>query len=109
MRLLGAAVLVMESMVMGFALLLAMNHHSSLVVGLGGALAFALFITAGLMKRKIGWYFGSVLQVGMIAYGLAVTAMYFMGMLFGFLWVCAYVIGKKGEAARAAFLANPRL
>jgi len=99
----------MESMVMGFALLLAMNHHSSLVVGLGGALAFALFITAGLMKRKIGWYFGSVLQVGMIAYGLAVTAMYSMGMLFGFLWVCAYVIGKKGEAARAAFLANPRL
>jgi hypothetical protein len=33
--------------------------------------------------------------------------MYFLGTLFAFLWVCAFVIGRKGEAIRASLLANP--
>lgn len=107
MRVLGSAVLAMEFLVMGFALLLAMEQHGSLALSLGGALAIAILLTAGLMKRKSGWYLGSVLQLGLIAYGAVVPAMYFLGALFAVLWVSAFIIGRKGEAIRASLIANP--
>ena len=107
MRVLGSAVLAMESLVMGFALLLAMEKHGALALSLGGALAVAILLTAGLMKRMTGWYVGSLWQLCLIGYGVVVPAMYFLGALFAVLWVSAYLIGRKGEAIRAAMLANP--
>ena len=107
MRVLGSAVLAMEFLVMGFALLLAMEKHGALALSLGGALALAILLTAGVMKRMTGWYLGSVLQIGLIAYGVVVPAMYFLGTLFAGLWVSAFIIGRKGEAIRAALIANP--
>ncbi len=107
MRVLGSAVLAMEFLLMGFALLLAMESHGSLALWLGAGLALAILLTAGAMKRKTGWYLGSLLQVGLIAYGVVVPVMYFMGSLFAVLWVSAFVIGRKGEAIRASLLANP--
>ena len=103
MRVLGAAVLMMESMVMGFALLLAGKHHSSAVLISGGGIAILFIVAGGLLKVKIGWVLGSVLQIAAISYGVFVTPMYFLGTLFGGLWICAIVVGRKGEAARAAF------
>ena len=67
MRVLGSAVLAMEFLVMGFALLLAMESHGALALWLGSALALLLLLNAGLMKKMTGWYFGSLLQVGLIA------------------------------------------
>ena len=107
MRVLGSAVLAMEFLVMGFALLLAMEKHGSLALSLGGALALAILLTAGAMKRMTGWYLGSLLQIGLIAYGVVVPAMYFLGTLFAVLWVSAFIIGRRGEAIRAALIANP--
>lgn len=107
MRVLGSAVLAMEFLVMGFALLLAMEQHGSLALSLGGALALAILLTAGAMKRMTGWYLGSLLQIGLIAYGVVVPAMYFLGTLFAVLWVSAFIIGRRGEAIRAALIANP--
>ena len=107
MRVLGSAVLAMEFLVMGFALLLAMEKHGSLALSLGGALALAILLTAGAMKRMTGWYLGSLLQIGLIAYGVVVPAMYFLGTLFAVLWVSAFITGRRGEAIRAALIANP--
>lgn len=107
MRVLGSAVLAMEFLVMGFALLLAMENHGALALSLGGALAVLILLTAGLMKKMTGWYLGSIWQICLIAYGVVVPAMYFLGALFALLWVSAFVIGRKGEAIRAALLANP--
>jgi hypothetical protein len=39
----------------------------------------------------------------MIAYGFVVFTMFFLGALFAGLWAAAIIIGRKGEAARAAF------
>jgi len=97
----------MEFLIMGFALLLAMEKHGALALSLGGALAIAILLTAGLMKKKTGWYLGTIWQICLIAYGVVVPAMYFMGSLFAVLWVSAFLIGRKGEAIRAALLANP--
>ena len=104
MRVLSAAVLTMEAFVMGFAVLLAMGEHTGSVLTLGGVIAIAALLTAGLMKKRIGWIIGSILQVAMIGYGYFVTSMYFMGALFAGLWVTAFLVGRKGEAIRAELL-----
>ncbi|MEI6648673.1 MAG: DUF4233 domain-containing protein [Actinomycetes bacterium] len=106
MRVLGSAVLAMESLIMGFALLLARNGHGGSSIWLGSIIAILLLLCAGVMKRKLGWYLGSALQIAVIAYGAVVTSMYFMGAFFASLWVAAYVVGKKGEAMRARLLAE---
>jgi hypothetical protein len=104
MRVLSAAVLSMEAFVMGFAVLLAMGEHTGGVLALGGAIAIALLLNAGLMKKKVGWVIGSALQLAMIGYGYVVTPMYFMGALFAALWIAAFLVGRKGEAIRAELL-----
>ena len=96
--------LAMESLVMGFALLLAMDKHSSSELILGAILALLILLTAGMTKRVSGWILGSVWQICLIAYGMVVPAMYFMGALFALLWVCAYFVGKKGEKVRAQMM-----
>ena len=106
MRIMAAAVLVMESLLMGFALLIAMEDASSTALWLGSLLSFLLFITSGLLKRKFGYVIGSVLQFGLIAYGLVVTQMYYMGALFGGLWITALYLGRKGEAIKARLIAE---
>ena len=101
MRILGATVLVMEGLTVSFGLLLAMSSADTIWLWAGGALALLLILTAGLLKRKSGWIIGSLLQVGVFAYGFVLTAMFAMGVLYAGLWVAAIVVGRKGEAARA--------
>jgi hypothetical protein len=94
----------MESLLMGFAILLAMGDHGALALSIGGLISLALLLCAGLMKTMRGWYIGTFLQLCMIGYGVVVTPMYFMGALFAFLWGCAFYFGRKGEAIRAELL-----
>jgi hypothetical protein len=75
--------------------------------GLGGTrlvlllvLAAALFVAAGIQKRRAGLILGSALQVPVIATGLMVAAMYFLGLLFAGVW--AYLLWVRQEILRAA-------
>ena len=104
MRVLSASVLAMEAFVMAFAILLAMGENSGAVLTFGGMIAILLLLNAGLMKKKIGWILGSILQVAMISFGYFVTSMYFVGALFAGLWIAAFLVGRKGEAIRAELL-----
>ena len=106
MRVLGSAVLVMEFFVMGFAVLLAKDNGevSSIIAGLILALLFLL--NPGILKKKSGWIFGSLLQLPLIAYAVVVPSMAIVGPIFAGLWVAAIVIGRKGEAIRAKLLAE---
>ena len=83
-----------------------MEDHGSFAIAIGSVIAISCLLTAGLMKKKVGWIIGSILQLALIAYGVVVTPMYFMGALFGGLWVAAYYFGRKGEAIRADLLAQ---
>ena len=105
MRILGSAVISMEALVMGFAILLAMEGHGSLALSIGGVIAILCILAAGMMKTRRGWILGSALQIALIAYGVVVPMMYFMGGLFACLWIAAFLIGRKGEAIRAQLLA----
>jgi hypothetical protein len=106
MRVLGSAVLVMEFFVMGFAVLLAKDsgEASSIVAGLILALLFLL--TPGILKKKSGWIFGSLLQLPLIGYAVVVPSMAIVGPIFAGLWVAAIIIGRKGEAIRAKLSAE---
>ena len=106
MRVLGSAVLAMEFLVMCFAMLLAKDNHESSTIITGAVIAVLLLLTPGLLKKRTGWILGSILQILMIAYAVVVPSMAIVGLLFGGLWIAAIVVGRKGEAARAALMAS---
>ena len=108
MKVLASAVLLMEVLVIGFAVLLASKDHSGAALILGGIIALLLIFAVGMLRMRAGWVLGSLLQLAMIAYGFVITPAFFMGILFAGLWICAIVVGRKGEAARAKLLENLR-
>ena len=107
MRILGATVLVMESLTLGFAILLATKDQPTAALIYGSVISLLLFLTAGILKRRSGLYIGSVLQVFMISFGFFVPSFFVIGVIFLGLWAAAIIVGRKGEAARAALMAQP--
>ncbi|MEJ6607888.1 MAG: DUF4233 domain-containing protein [Candidatus Planktophila sp.] len=106
MRILGSAVLSMEFFVMGFAMLLAKDNHGTPVLVYGVVIAISLIYSIRLLKKRAGWILGSFLQIAMMSYSLAVPAMAIINLIFMGLWVAAIIVGRKGEAARAALIAQ---
>jgi Protein of unknown function (DUF4233) len=106
MRMLASAVLIMEVFIMGFAMLLAKDNHEPSTIIAGAIIALLMLLTPGLLKRRIGWVLGSILQLLMIGYAVVVPSMAIVGVIFGGLWIAAIIVGRKGEAARAALMAS---
>lgn len=65
----------------------------------GGALL--CLIAAGLVRRPVGLWLGSLVQVLLIASGLVVPSMYLVGVVFAVLWVVAIVLGRRIDVERA--------
>jgi hypothetical protein len=106
MRILGSAVLVMEFFVMGFAMLLAKDNHEPSTIIAGTIIAILLLLTPGLLKKRTGWILGSILQFLLIGYAVVVPSMAIVGLIFAGLWIAAIVVGRRGEAIRAALVAS---
>ena len=106
MRVLGSAVLAMEFFIMGFAMLIAKDTHETSTIVYGAVFMFATIFTIRLLKKRTGWILGSLLQAMLMGYSVVVPSMAIVNVIFVGLWIAAYVVGKKGEAARAALLAN---
>lgn len=104
MKILAAAVLTMEAILMGFALLLAKDSANVAELWLGGLLSIAFLLCAGMLKRKSGYLLGSILQIFLVSYGLVINSMFYMGGLFLILWIAAIVIGRRGEAIKARLI-----
>ncbi len=104
MKVLASSVLAMEIMVMGFAVLFASKNHSGYALIWGGVVAALLAIAAATLRSFVGWVLGSILQLALISYGFVATPLFFLGTLFAGLWIAAIVVGRKGEATRAALL-----
>jgi hypothetical protein len=108
MKVLGSAVLTMEAFVMGFAIVFASKNHTGVALIVGGVIALLLLLSIGFLRTPFGWVLGSLLQFALIGFGWVATTLYFLGTLFAGLWVTAIVVGRKGEAARAAFLSQEK-
>ena len=104
MKVLASSVIAMEIMVMGFAVLLASKNHVGAALIWGGVIAVLLALAAATLRIRVGWVLGSALQVALVGYGFVATPLFFLGILFMGLWIAAIIVGRKGEAARAALL-----
>ena len=102
-RAMAATVLVFEALVVFFASLVAKDLSglsTGEAVGGGAVLAAVLVLSSGVLGRAWGYWWGSVLQVAVVATGLVVPTMLGLGLLFTGLWVAAVVIGTRIERER---------
>ncbi|MBN9151493.1 MAG: DUF4233 domain-containing protein [Micrococcales bacterium] len=69
----------------------------------GGAALFAVFLAAAwLVRYPAGVWLGWFLQAVLIAFGVLMTLMYFIGAGFAALWVYCFVTGRRLDARKAA-------
>ncbi|MFE7316839.1 DUF4233 domain-containing protein [Streptomyces sp. NPDC057555] len=109
MRTLCASTLIGEFFVIGFAGLVAMQLTDIpratiwIVSGVGMLLSVLL---CGMLSRPGGVQLGWALQILLIASGLIVPTMFFLGAVFAALWWASVHFGRKVDAARARFAAQ---
>jgi hypothetical protein len=95
-------VLIMEAVVIGLAIPVAIqiDHAAPRAAGIAGGVAVAAAVVlAGLTRRRLTAALagGTLLQVYVIVSGVVVPAMYFLGAIFGALWVTGIVLGRHLE------------
>jgi len=100
----AAAVLVFEGLVVFFATLVALDLsdvEDATLWWVGGTAALACVVAAGFLRRPWGPAVGSALQVVVVAAGLVVPAMFFLGVVFAGLWFFALYLGRRVERHEA--------
>ncbi len=103
MRVLGSTVLVLEALVVLLAIPIAINvsdANATYALIIGIALAGLLVLTVGVITKPIAVPIGWTLQVLVIASGIIVPTMFFIGGLFALLWFYAVRNGQRVDRAR---------
>lgn len=98
MRRLASSVLIFEALVVVFAIPVALRVEDAdpAVTGIGaGVLIVAAVLITGLLRYRWAFVAGSLLQVLVIASGVVVPMMYFLGVIFAGLWVAAIWLGSR--------------
>jgi hypothetical protein len=98
MRVVLLSILIFEVIVFVLAIpvmLLVSEVPTGLAFGFGGGAALLALVAAGLMRRPIGYLFGWLAQLVGVALGLLTTPMFFVGGMFGVLWLITFVLGKR--------------
>ena len=112
-RQLCGTVLVMEAIVIGLAIPVAIvleHANRGLAGGIGGALALCALLLGGVVGRPgMGWavWAGTVLQALVIAAGVVVPAMYFLGVIFAALWVTGIWLVRRHQPPKPQPSAPP--
>lgn len=78
----------------------------ALTSGLG--LAVLCLLTAGALRRPQAYLVGHAIQLGAIALGFLITAMFFVGAMFAALWFGAFFLGKRIEEDKARWAREAR-
>jgi hypothetical protein len=104
-RQLCGTVLIMEAIVIGLAIPVAVvleHANRGLAGGIGGGLAVCAVLIGGVVGRpRMGWalWAGTVLQALVITAGVVVPAMYVLGVIFAVLWVTGVWLARRHEPA----------
>ncbi|MFF7983546.1 DUF4233 domain-containing protein [Streptomyces sp. NPDC007901] len=109
MRTLCSSTLIGEFFVIGFAALVAMKDpdlSTSTVWLVSGIAMFLCVALCGVITRPGGVALGWALQIALIASGVFVPTMYFMGAIFAGLWWASVHYGRKIDEAKARFAAQ---
>ncbi len=100
-RLLAMLVLISESLVIGFATLVAKDLSDvpdSRVYLAGGVVALLCVLAAGLLRSRVGFLLGWLVQLLLIASAAWVPIMLVIGLGFAILWVVVLVQGSRADA-----------
>lgn len=106
MRTLCSSTLIGEFFVIGFAALVAMKDPDLSTAAVWTVTGIAMFLCValcGVVTRPVGVVLGWALQIALIASGVFVPAMYFMGAVFAALWWASVRYGRKIDEAKARF------
>jgi hypothetical protein len=99
-----AVILTLQAVVTALSIPVAITvaHADGATAGIvGGGLALAGVIIAGLLRYRWAYVAGTVLQILVIATGFVVTTMFFLGVIFAVLWGTAIWLGRRVENAPA--------
>ena len=113
LRQLCGTVLIMEAVIIGLAIPVAitLEHlRHGVAGGVGGGLAVCALVLSGLVGRPgMGWtlWAGTALQVLVIAAGVVVPAMYILGTIFAALWVTGIWLARRLQTPPAATAEHP--
>jgi hypothetical protein len=104
MRRLCATVLIMEAIVIGLAIPVAVqiDHLAPSSAGLTGGIAAVLAVALAVLARRlllVTLVAGSLLQIFVIVCGSVVPVMYFLGGIFAALWTIGIWLGYRVEHA----------
>ncbi|MDQ1307889.1 MAG: hypothetical protein QG671_3723 [Actinomycetota bacterium] len=103
MKVLGTSVLVFEAIVVALFIPVAYftgaATDGSTAAWLGGGLAIACLVGAGMVTRPGGIAVGWAIQVLVLACGFVVPLMFVLGGMFAALWWAAVRFGRKADAA----------
>lgn len=95
-------VLVCEAIVIMLAIPVAVSiAHADAVptAVVGGGLAMACLLLIGLLRYRWAYIAATIVQLLAIATGVVVSTMFFLGALFGALWLTAIWLGRRTEGA----------
>jgi hypothetical protein len=95
----AAALLVFEAITVLLAGLLeitSIDGSDELAWPVFGLVTLLCIAGAATMRRgRVGWVIGSIAQVAAIGTGFVVPTMFFLGGLFGALWILTYVLDQR--------------
>lgn len=99
------SVVLFEMVCSGLAIPVMINvdHVPGMTAGLagGGVCLLALAASATLRIPVVGYPLGWLTQLGVLALGFLSPGMWFIGGLFGMLWVISFILGKRLERLTA--------
>jgi len=105
-RMFAVSILTFELFVVFFACLVAYGLRpipiADIAAGGGGIIALAL-IAMAVLRMRIGYVLGHIVQLALIACGLVVPMMYLVGVLFAAAWVYGLYAGGRVDREKAAY------
>jgi hypothetical protein len=97
------SVLVSEVFIVLFASLVAYGlrlAEPGVVWAIGGATMVACALCAGLLRHKVGYVLGYVIQALLLLSGFVLPMMFVLGAIFAILWVVALRVGSRIDVER---------
>jgi hypothetical protein len=98
MRVVLMIVLIFQVIVFGLAIpvmISVSNVPAAAAAGFAGGAAVLALVAAGLLRSRVGYVLGWLVQLAGLALGLLTTSMFIVGAILAGVWLLAFVLGKR--------------
>jgi hypothetical protein len=105
MRVVLMTLLIFEVVVFGLAIpgmILVSEVSTAAAAGFAGCAALLALVAAALLRSRVGYVLGWVVQGAGLALGFLTTTMFVVGALFAAVWVMSFVMGKRLDSRMEA-------